>query len=156
MRSAHLASTLAVRVTTLAAAALLAGCEGTTSVLGPGGAELAATTGGAGITVGALAGESLVGRWTRVDGAAPGVIVETTFNFLGGGSGSRVIVTRTALGAVLAEDRQPFTWTAGGGVVMLRIQGALGETILRASFAVQSDLTGTTLRLDGLPYRRAS
>ena len=156
MRRAHLASTLAVRVTTLAAAALLAGCEGTTSVLGPGGAELAATTGGAGITVGALAGESLVGRWTRVDGAAPGVIVETTFSFLGGGGGARVIVTRTALGAVIAEDRQPFTWTAGAGVLVIRLAGTLGETVLRASFAVEQGLTGATLRLDGLPYRRSS
>ena len=148
MRIAHVAILLA--------APLLVACEGTTSIAGPGAVELSARTGGA-VTVAGLAGESLVGRWTRVDGVAPGVLVETTFSFLGGGTGARVVITRTALGAVISEDRQPFTWTAGGGVVMIRIAGALGsETILRTSFAVEADLTGTTLRLDGLPYRRAA
>jgi hypothetical protein len=138
-----------------ALATLLAACEGTTSLVGPRDTQLVATTGGA-FTVGGLAGESLLGRWTRVEGAGPGVIVETTFSFLSGGTGARVVVTRTALGAVIAEDRQPFTWTAGAGVLVLRIAGALGETVLRASFAVEQDLTGATLRLDGLPYRRSS
>ena len=140
----------------LLAASLLAACEGTTSVLAPGEVELSARTGGA-TTVAGLSGEALLGRWTRVDGAAPGVIVETTFSFLSGGSGARVVVTRTALGAVIAEDRQSFTWTAGGGLVLIRIPGAFGsETILRAAFAVEQDLTGATLRLDGLPYRRSA
>ena len=153
MRSAHLASQL---LAAPVAALLLAACEGTTSLTAPGEVELSARTGGA-LTVGGLAGESLLGRWTRVDGVAPGVIVETTFSFLGGGTGARVVVTRTALGAVIAEDRQPFTWTAGGGVLLIRIPGALGsETILRASFAVERDLLGTTLHLDGLPYRRSA
>jgi hypothetical protein len=161
MRRPHLALSLAAPLlaATALAATALAACEGTTSVLGPRGTELSATTGAGGggaFTVGGLSGGSLVGRWTRVDGVAPGVIVETTFSFLGGGSGSRVVVTRTALGAVIAEDRQPFTWSAGAGVLVIRIAGPVGETVLRASFAVETDLTGTTLRLDGLPYRRAA
>ena len=138
-----------------ALATLLAACEGTTSVVGPRDGQLAATTGGA-LTVGGLAGQSLVGRWTRVDAPGLGVNVETTFSFLSGGTGSRVVVTRTALGAVIAEDRQPFTWTAGAGVLVIRLAGMLGETVLRASFAVEQELTGATLRLDGLPYRRSS
>ena len=136
MRRAHLATLLAA-----AGTMLLAACEGTTSVLGPRGAELTATTGSSsGFTVGATAGASLVGRWTRIDGSPPGVLVETTFSFLSGGSGSRVVVTRTALGAVIAEDRQPFTWTAGGGVLVIRLQSAVGETIVRASYAVRPTL----------------
>jgi hypothetical protein len=142
----------------LAAATLLVACDGTTSVLGPQGSELSVKTGGT-FTVGASDSRSLVGRWTRVEGTpgtVGGVLVETTFSFLGDGSGSRVSVTRTALGAVIAEDRQPFTWTAGASVLVIRIRGAVGETILRASFVIDNGLTGTTLTLDGLPYRRAS
>jgi hypothetical protein len=153
MRSAHLASLL---LAAPFAALLLAACEGTSSLAGPGEVELSARTGGA-LTVGGLTGEALVGQWTRVDGTAPGVLVETTFSFLRGGSGARVVTTRTALGGVIAEDRQAFTWSAGGGVLLIRLPGAFGsETILRASFAVEADLTGTTLRLDGLRYRRAA
>jgi predicted small secreted protein len=152
MRRLHLA-TLAVA----AVATLLAACDGTTSALGPDGSDLSVRTGGS-FTVGAGDSRSLVGRWTRVEGTGGtgSVLVETTFSFLGDGSGSRVTVTRTALGAVIAEDRQPFTWTAGASVLLIRIQGPVGETILHASFVIQSDVTGTTLNLDGQPYRRAS
>ena len=138
--------------------ALLAACDGTTSALGPraGVDELTATTGGA-VTVGGQTSAALVGRWSRVDGVAPGVLVETTFTFLSGGSGARAVVTRTALGAVVSEDRQAFTWTAGGGLLLLRFPSPVpgGETIVRAGFAVDVGLSGTTLRLDGIAYRRA-
>ena len=141
-----------------AACALLGavGCEGTTSVLGPDGAEVIATTGGTGLTVGGRTAAALLGRWTRVDAESAGVVVETTFTFLDGGQGVRTVVTRTALGGVVAEDRQPFAWSGGGGVLLLRFPGPVGETTVRATFAVETELTGTTLRLDGLPYRRAS
>jgi hypothetical protein len=153
MRRHHLATLLVA-----ASATLLAACDGTTSVLDPrGGTDLTVRTGGS-FTIGASDSRALVGRWTRVEGTpgTGGVLVETTFSFVGDGSGSRVNVTRTALGAVIAEDRQPFTWTAGASVLVIRIQGPVGETILHASFVIQSDVTGTTLKLDGLPYRRAS
>ena len=150
----------AARAATAVAAALAlaasTACDGTTSALGPGQptTELAATTGG-NVTVGGKTAGALLGRWTRVDGVSPGVLVETTFTFVSGGSGARTVVTRTALGAVISEDRQPFTWTAGAGVLLVRFPGVVGETILRASFAVDTGLSGTTLRLDGVPYRRA-
>lgn len=131
------------------------GCEGTTSALGPDGAQLTATTGTAG-TVGGRTGAAVVGRWTRVDAASPGVVVETTFAFLDGGQGVRTIVTRTALGGVVAVDRQAFAWTGGGGVLVLRFPGPVGDTIVRAAFSVETELAGTTLRLDGVAYRRAS
>jgi hypothetical protein len=151
-RAAAVAGTLLVALLV----ALLTACEGTTSALGPplGGSELTATTGGT-VTVGGQTSAALVGRWSRVDGVAPGVLVETSFTFLSGGSGARTVITRSALGAVLSEDRQPFTWSAGAGVLLIRFPGPVGETILRASFAVDAGLSGTTLRLDGISYRRA-
>lgn len=132
----------------------LAGCEETTSALGPEGATFVATTGTA-VTVGGQTGVALLGRWTRVDASTPGVLVETTFTFLDGGRGARSVVTRSALGAAIAEGIEPFSWTGGGGVLILRFAGPLGETVVRASFAVETELTGTTLRLDGRAYRRA-
>ncbi len=152
-------SGLALSLVAPLAAAALAACDGTTSLLAPGEHQLAISTGGS-FTPGGTTAEALVGRWTRVEGdsrAGGGALtVETTFSFVGGGTGSRVVVTRTALGAVIAEDRQPFTWTAGAALVTMRIPTGTGDQIVRASFSVEQDVTGTTLRLDGQRYRRAT
>ena len=152
-------SGLALSLVAPLAAAAVAACDGTTSLLAPGDQQLVVSTGAGGsFTPGGTTAEALVGRWTRVEGetGAGGITVETTFSFVGGGTGSRVVVTRTALGAVIAEDRQPFTWTAGAALVTMRLPTGTGEQIVRASFSVERDVTGTTLRLDGQRYRRAS
>jgi hypothetical protein len=146
-RAAARAALLAV---TLAA---LAGCEGTTSAVGPQQVEFAATTGGDALA-GGRTSNALVGRWTRIEDDAAGLLVETTFTFVGDGTGTRTVVTRSVLGAVLAVDRAPFRWSGGGGVLVLRFAGPFGDAIVRATFAVETELAGTTLHLDGRRYRR--
>lgn len=137
------------------AVALGACADGRTgALLGPPPA-IAATTGGSGTTPGGATAGALVGRWTRLDA---GGTTETSFAFGGDGSGTRITVLRTALGAVISTDAQPFRWTAGGGIVVFRFPapGNVGaEQVLRASFRVDQAIGGTTLVLDGVAYGRA-
>jgi hypothetical protein len=140
-------------------AALLGACDGTSTVEGV--LAPSALSAGAGTTLGGAGGvvargtAPLIGSWTRVSGAGTGVLTEQTFVFFEGGAGARLTVTRTALGVALATEQQPFAWSAGGGVLLLRFQrpGA-ADTLLRASYLLLVDVTGTVLRLDGLDYQR--
>jgi hypothetical protein len=140
--------------------AALAACDDSSNiegVLAPSAISGGAVGGGTG---GALSGSvvgqvPLVGSWTRVSGGGA-VLTDQTWTFASGGVGTRTTTTRTALGVVLAVEQQAFTWDAGGGILLLRFQrdGAT-EALVRASYAVRIDLTGTVLRLDGLDYLRA-
>jgi hypothetical protein len=118
------------------------------------------TTGASGAT-GGLAGVAvgrtpLLGSWTRVTGQ-DGVLTVQTWTFASGGSGARTTTTRTQLGVVLAVEQQAFAWDAGAGVLLLRFQRAgATEAVVRVSYAVRIDLTGTVLRLDGLDYLRTA
>ncbi|MDF1505909.1 hypothetical protein [Roseisolibacter sp. H3M3-2] len=142
----------------LASLALPAACDGTSTVdgvLAP--SALSGAAGGAvgGATVVPRGTAALVGSWTRVASGAPGVLVEQTFLFSADGSGQRLTVSRTALGVALAAEQQRFTWTAGGGVLSLRFERAGTATALvRASYQLLLDATGTVLRIDGVEYLR--
>ncbi len=144
----------------LALAAALTACDDSTTLdatLGPGvrsGAATGTTGGGITIVVGRQQ-EPLVGSWTRIasDG---GVLTEQTWTFGADGSGTRTTIVRTPLGIPLTEERQPFVWDAGGGVLLLRFdRSGLGSTV-RASYAVLVGVTGTVLRLDGRDYLRTA
>lgn len=118
---------------------------------------LVGTTAGGAITPGATTAAALVGRWARVTGSGT-ALRETTFAFGADGTGARTTATRTVLGAELVVDRQPFTWSAGAGVLLLQLPaggGSPGVTTLRAAFRVERGVAGTVLLLDGLPYERA-
>ena len=141
-------------------AATLAGCDGATPIeatTGPGGATVLVGTAGSALAAG-IGASDLLGRWTRVGAAAGGgVVTEVTWSFVGGGTGARTTATRTLLGVALAVDQAPFTWTAGGGVLLLRFPQSTGlDVVLRATYRVEAGLTGTALRLDGETYARAS
>ncbi|MGZ8379344.1 MAG: hypothetical protein ACXWZS_15515 [Gemmatirosa sp.] len=147
---------LAITVTALVA---LAACDDSSSiegVLAPSAISSGAVGGASsgGLSSGAVGQVPLLGSWTRVAGGGS-VLTEQTWTFASGGIGTRTTTTRTALGIVLVVEQQPFVWDAGAGVLLLRFQrdGAT-EALVRASYAVRIDLTGTVLRLDGLDYVR--
>ena len=108
---------------------------------------------GGGLAVVGRGQAPLVGSWTRIasDGA---VLTERTWTFASDGSGTRTTVVRTALGVPLTVAQQAFVWDAGGGILLLRFEPALGAPTVRASYAVLVGLAGTVLRLDGLDYAR--
>jgi hypothetical protein len=140
-------------------AAALAACDGTSTVegvLAP--SALSGTVGGGTAGGGAVVARgvaALQGSWTRVSASGPGVLVEQTFVFAGDGTGTRITVTRTALGIALAAETQRFDWTAGAGVLSLRFDRAGAATaVVRASYQLLLDATGTVLRLDGQDYLR--
>ena len=153
------------------AASLLAlvvvGCDDGTFAgsLGPTGATLVSVGGGgrgtfAGSTTTGTSAAALVGRWTHVESSGPGgsgVLTRMEWTFGSDGSASRVVTTLTALGQVIAVDRAAGRWTGGGGIVSITLASAPStpSVTLRARFAVEAGLTGTTLVLDGLRYQRS-
>lgn len=141
-------------------ALLAAACDGTNTVegvLAPSalGSDSTVTGGGSAGNVVARGSTPLLGSWTRVSDGGAGVLTEQTFVFAGDGTGTRLTLTRTALGVAITAEQQPFRWSAGAGILLLRLQrpGTV-DTLLRASYLVLVDVTGTVLRLDGADYRR--
>lgn len=139
-------------------ALLAAACDGTATVdgvLAPsalGGSGAGAPTGTATVASGIT---PLLGSWTRVASTSAGVLTEQTFVFGADGRGARSTTTRTALGIPLVVERQPFTWSAGAGVLLLRLpRPGSADALLRVSYRVLVDVGGTVLRLDGQDYRR--
>jgi hypothetical protein len=143
-----------------AGAAALTACDDSSSIEGVLAPSAISGAPAGGASGGALSGSAvgqvpLLGSWTRVSGGGS-VVTDQTWTFASGGVGTRTTTTRTLLGAVLAVEQQAFAWDAGAGVLLLRFRrdGAT-EALVRASYAVRIDLTGTVLRLDGLDYVRS-
>jgi len=130
------------------------GCERVTvaASLGPGG-----FAGGRGQTA-----DALVGRWIRTagvptaggDGYLTGYLTETAWEFRADGTATRTVITRTAFGQAVALDRTRAAWRAGAGVLLLDL-GPPSYRLLRVPFAIEYDIGGTLLYLDGEPYVRA-
>ncbi|AHG88623.1 hypothetical protein J421_1086 [Gemmatirosa kalamazoonensis] len=145
----------------------VAGCDDGTFAgsLGPTGATLVSVgdRGGgtfAGSTTTGTSAAALVGRWTHVEASGPGgggLLTRIEWTFGSDGSASRVVTTLTPLGQAVAVDRAGGRWTGGGGIVSITLAAAPStpSVTLRARFAVETGLTGTTLVLDGLRYQRS-
>jgi len=116
--------------------------------LGPGG-----FAGGLGQTA-----DAVVGRWIRTAGVptagGAGYLTETAWEFRADGTATRTVITRTAFGQAVAVDRTRAAWRAGAGVLLLDL-GPPSYRRLRVPFAVEYDVSGTVLYLDGEPYVRA-